>query len=66
VELIFVLSPEAISELCIQKSGDFSHSGTVEFLSEAGLGYAGLLAARGQAHKVSIGDDPLGAHATET
>ncbi|KAE8140281.1 cytochrome P450 [Aspergillus pseudotamarii] len=51
VELIFVLSPEAISELCLQKSGDFSHSGTIELLAEAGLGYSGLLAARGQAHK---------------
>ncbi|KAJ5612758.1 cytochrome P450 [Penicillium lagena] len=49
--MILVLGPEAISELCLQQSASFSHSKTVELLAQAGLGYSGLLAARGQTHK---------------
>ncbi|KAF9890729.1 hypothetical protein FE257_005595 [Aspergillus nanangensis] len=51
VEMILVVGPEAIAELCLQRCDSFSHSKTIEFLAEAGMGYAGMLGTRGETHK---------------
>ncbi|KAJ5921065.1 cytochrome P450 [Penicillium verhagenii] len=51
VEMILIIGPEAISELCLSRSDSFSHSKAIELLAEAGLGYPGLLGARGETHK---------------
>jgi hypothetical protein len=59
IELIMVVGPEAISEICLTKSDGFTHSQEAELLIGAAVGHAGLFGARGQTHKVGgVGQIP--------
>ncbi|KAJ0415693.1 cytochrome P450 [Aspergillus carlsbadensis] len=51
IELLMVVGPEAIAEICLHKSDGFTHSQEGELLILAALGHAGLFGARGQMHK---------------
>jgi hypothetical protein len=53
IELVIVVGPEAIAEICLAKSDGFTHSQEAELLIAGAMGHAGLLGARGETHRVS-------------
>jgi hypothetical protein len=61
IELVIVVGPQAIAEICLAKADGFTHSQEGELLIAGALGHAGLFRARGGTHKVSstFGSDEI-------